>query len=100
MTVKVVDRKNEGNIHKDHFIYGGWKDEDEKKEFVQYLRLGYYAQMNHDELRKLEPKEGDSEIVKAVIAGKTYDERVLQQGRSEYLYFFKAKWDKLPSFKK
>ena len=100
MNVKVVDRKNEGNIYKDHFIYGAWSGDEEKEEFIQYLRLGYYAQMKHGELRKLEPKEGDSEIVRAVILEKTYDEKVLQQAQSEYLYFFKAKHGKLPSFKK
>jgi hypothetical protein len=100
MNVKVVDRKNEGNIYKDHFIYGAWSGDEEKEEFIQYLRLGYFAHTKHDSLRQLKESAADSEIVRAVILEKTYDEKVLQQAQSEYLYFFKAKHGKLPSFKK
>lgn len=100
MTVKVVDRKNEGDIHNDDFIYGGWKDEDEKKEFVQYLRLGRFFQAQHEHLKQLTVLKNDKEIVRAVIAGETNNENILRDARNEYLYFFKAKHGKLPSFKK
>lgn len=100
MTVKVVDRVNEGDINKDNFVYGAWKDENEKKEFVQYLRLGRYFHTYHDRLRRLEVCENDKEIVRAIIIGETDNENILRDARNEYLCFFKAKWDKLPSFKK
>ena len=100
MAVKVVGRENEGDINKDNFVYGAWENDDEKKEFVQYLRLGRYFHTYHDALRRLEVCKNDKEIVGAVIIGQTDNENILRDARNEYIYFFKAKHGRLPSFRK
>ncbi|MDD4271598.1 MAG: hypothetical protein PHF50_02225 [Patescibacteria group bacterium] len=85
MEVRPVARMGEGDIEKDHFLYGPL-DEAEKQAFIKYLENLDFSAARNDKLERGLRDEAEK-IISAVKAGVTDNESLLWEARSYYYYF-------------